>query len=64
MADFCKECSIEMFGKDFRELAGITTEDDEKNNLYATVICEGCGYIQVDKDGVAVNGPRRDVCTK
>lgn len=55
MADFCKECSIEMFGKDFEELANITTEEDEKEGLFAVVICEGCGVIQVDHTGKCVS---------
>ena len=55
MADFCKECSILMFGTDYRELAGISTEADTKNGLFANVICEGCGFIQVDHDGKCVS---------
>ena len=35
-----------MWGKDTGDLAGICEEDE-----IAIVLCEGCGYIQVDKDG-------------
>lgn len=55
MADFCKQCSIETFGKDFGDLAGITTEEDENQGLYAIVICEGCGVIQVDQHGSCIS---------
>lgn len=55
MADFCKACSEEMFDKDFKELAGLSTEQDTKEKKYCVVICEGCGPIQVDHEGVCVN---------
>ena len=54
MADFCKQCSEEIFGKDFRELAGITTEEDVAKIMYCVVICEGCGVTQVDPEGQCV----------
>lgn len=54
MSSFCKDCSIAMFGEDFKELAGIA----EPGSL-AVVLCEGgrqksCpgGYIVVDEHGV------------
>lgn len=55
MADFCKECSVEMFGKDFEELAGLSTEKDTAAGLFPVVICEGCGPIQVDHTGKCVS---------
>lgn len=55
MADFCKQCSIDMFGEDFRELAGITTEEEWRQGFAALVICEGCGPIQVDPNGWCVS---------
>lgn len=54
MADFCKACSKDMWGIDLRELAGLSTEEDTKKNLYPVVICESCGPIQVDHNGVCV----------
>lgn len=51
MADFCKQCSEEIFGKDFRELAGLRTQADYAEGLGACVICEGCGPVVVDTDG-------------
>lgn len=55
MADFCKACSEELFGEDHRELANITKKEDWEKGLACTVICEGCGYIQVDPDGNCVS---------
>lgn len=55
MADFCKQCSIDHFGKDFRELADITKPDHWQAGMAVTTICEGCGPIQVDPDGNCVS---------
>lgn len=55
MADFCRQCSIETFGKDYRELAGITTQKDWEQAKASIVICEGCGIIQVDPEGNCVS---------
>lgn len=56
MADFCKQCSIDMFGADYRDLAGlITPEEVYSGNEYPTVICEGCGFITVDPDGNCIS---------
>ena len=54
MADFCKECSIEIFGEDFKELANISTPEDTANELYVHVLCEGCGPILVDHTGAKI----------
>jgi len=54
MADFCKQCSIENFGEDFGDLAGMSTEETTKKKLYPVVLCEGCGPIQVDHTGKCV----------
>ena len=55
MASFCKACSIELFGKDLGDLAGITTTKNEASGLAAVVICEGCGVIQVDHEGNCIS---------
>lgn len=47
MADFCKECSINMFGQDFKELA-FEGDPDE----FRAALCESCGYIYVNRDGI------------
>ena len=55
MADFCKHCSIEMFGKDFEDFAGLTTEEDWYKGEAVVALCEGCGPIQVDPEGQCVS---------
>lgn len=56
MADFCRQCSMDhFFGNDTRDLAGITTKEDMEQGLYALVICEGCGFVQVDPDGNCIS---------
>ena len=55
MADFCKQCSINTFGEDFGELAGITKEEWWRSGTACTAICEGCGPIQMDHEGNCVS---------
>jgi hypothetical protein len=55
MADFCSQCSIEGFGEDHRDLAGLSTEKDTNDGLFPVVLCEGCGPIQVDHNGSCVS---------
>ena len=59
MADFCRNCSLNMFDKDFQELADISTEADTESGIYAVVLCESCGPIQVDHRGVCVTSDCR-----
>ncbi len=53
MADFCKQCSIDMFGKDYGDLAGMV---DPGGVIWT--ICEGCEdtvngfHVLVDHEGV------------
>jgi hypothetical protein len=49
VADFCLQCD-----PDFKDFVGMTTPENARNNLYAIVLCEGCGYIQVDPDGACI----------
>ena len=55
MADFCRQCSIDHFKEDFGDLKGITKEEHWQKAMACQVICEGCGYIQVDPDGNCVS---------
>jgi hypothetical protein len=50
MADFCKQCSVEIFGDDFGELADMC-----KPGQIILTICEGCGPVQVDHEGTCVS---------
>lgn len=54
MADFCKQCSVDGFGEDYRDHAGLSTAEDTAKGLFALVICEGCGPTQVDHLGACV----------
>jgi hypothetical protein len=51
MADFCKQCSLKIFGEDFGELANLLTEEEEKDGKFIVCLCEECGYAIVDKSG-------------
>lgn len=59
MADFCKQCSIELFGEDCKELAGLgepLTEEELKQGYGFPALCEGCGCCLVDNEGVCLGG--------
>lgn len=51
MSDFCQQCSLETFGKDCGDLAGLTKPEAWAEDLANVVICEGCGITQVDPEG-------------
>ncbi|MDD3412489.1 MAG: hypothetical protein PHY47_00650 [Lachnospiraceae bacterium] len=55
MADFCRQCSIEIFGEDFKELAGIVSPEEFTADKAAFVMCEGCGPIFVNPDGSCID---------
>lgn len=50
MADFCKQCSIEMFGEDSRDFAGMCNEGES-----AWALREGCGTTEVNCRGECVH---------
>lgn len=54
MADFCKQCSIENFGEDFQDLAGLDVSYGVPGLLVQT-LCEGCGDAIVKPDGTCVS---------
>lgn len=54
MAEYCKQCSLEEFGIDHNDLAGLTTPNDTADGKYEYVICEGCGFSIVDHTGTCV----------
>lgn len=51
MADFCHQCSEDLFGQDYRDLAGLCEPGE-----FVGVICEGCGFVSVDHEGVCQGG--------
>jgi len=55
MADFCAQCSDRIFELDIPSgFTGMTTEKDTLKGRFITVLCEGCGLVQVDHKGVCV----------
>jgi hypothetical protein len=55
MADYCQQCSLEIWQHDHGDLAGLSGPEDTAAGLYAVVLCEGCGPIQVDHAGRCVS---------
>lgn len=51
MSDFCQQCSIAVFGDDFRDLAGLLTPIEAAQGYGVRVLCEGCGDAFVDDKG-------------
>lgn len=64
MADFCKQCSEELFGEDFGDLQGLSTIGNDINRSYTAVLCEGCGPTMVNSKGECVyhNGKTSKEC--
>lgn len=62
MAEFCKNCGIEMWGFDNQDWAGVSTPEDTEKGLYAPVLCESCGPCLVDHTGLRIDppDPRKD----
>ena len=55
MADFCRQCSEEMFGEDFEDLKGLIAADEVQKGFGACVLCEGCGATLVDSEGNCIS---------
>lgn len=51
MADFCKQCSLENFGKDYGDLTGLISKEEVDAGYCVTGICEGCAHGQFDHEG-------------
>ena len=51
MSEFCEDCNQDLFDmpSDFK---GISKFGDTMAGLYACVLCEDCGPIQVDHNGI------------
>ena len=54
MAEFCKQCSIIVWGEDTGDFKGIQEEKHTKEGVFTHVICEHCGPTIVDHLGVCV----------
>lgn len=57
MAEFCAQCAKEMFPPDVGQddFIGLTSVGNQMANLFALVLCEGCGPIQVDFRGRCIS---------
>ena len=55
MADFCKDCSIEMWGKDNEDLSNLISRERVLQGYAARVLCEGCEGILVNHLGVCID---------
>lgn len=60
MSDFYKQCSIDIFGEDYHDMAGITHVEEEREGKYRWVLCEDCGSIQVNSLGECVSTCSKD----
>jgi len=55
VANFCYDCSIDMFGDEVtNDFAGLVDKDLVKKGYALPVLCEGCGDIMVDHLGKKV----------
>lgn len=54
MADFCAQCSVEMFGADEGDLKDLGDASTLEPGHGWAVICEGCGFIVVDNAGKCI----------
>ena len=59
MADFCKQCSIDMFGEDCGDLKGMgngvnRTQAELDDGMGWPVLCEGCGPTIVNDEGECI----------
>lgn len=55
MADFCKQCSFDIWGEDTKDMAGLSTEVDTFAGMFPVVLCEDCGPCQVDHEGTCIS---------
>lgn len=55
MADFCKQCSEQLFGQDFGDFKNLSPQDCLTADSFAVVLCEGCGTTQVDNSGRCIH---------
>ena len=55
VADFCYDCTEELFGQQYAKDNDMTSivsrEEYEQHGITAKVLCEGCGFIEVDHRG-------------
>ena len=62
MAEFCKQCSEDIFGRDFGDLANLSRPIDTLFSRYPVVVCEGCGVTQVNHKGFCIHHVQERHC--
>lgn len=55
MADFCKQCSLDVFGEDTGDLKGLGDGMPLLEGHGWGALCESCGPIYVNDDGVCMS---------
>ena len=51
MADFCYDCTVKLFGEEFEnDFQGLCSDQES-----IQVLCEGCGFVEVNSDGRKIN---------
>ena len=55
MADFCKQCSLEIFLEDFGDLRGLGDGTPLPPGHGWSALCENCGPIVVDDEGNCIS---------
>ncbi|QDP61579.1 MAG: hypothetical protein Tp138OMZ00d2C19078261_40 [Prokaryotic dsDNA virus sp.] len=55
MADFCKQCSIEIFGEDCGDMKGLGDGSKLEPGFGWACLCEGCGPTVVDDEGTCIS---------
>ena len=55
MADFCKQCSLEIFTEDFGDFANLHPDKTLEENYGWLVLCEGCGPTLVNTEGSCIS---------
>lgn len=63
MADFCKQCSIAIFDRDYGDMANLLKPSEYDEDYGALVLCECCGPIVVDIDGKRMSKDFHPECT-
>ena len=54
MANFCYDCTVKLFGEEYgfeNDFQGLCESEEES----IQVLCEGCGFIEVNSDGFRID---------
>ena len=43
VADFCRDCTVDMFGNDYADKNDMIREQTDLDSGYTIALCEGCG---------------------